>query len=320
MSDSINSILLPEETQQLDHQAPETVCSVEATTSSQNDDCGKHSAVIREKSWPEKLLSVNILAEEFEGMSKNQQKKLYKKKLFEDTRLEKRQQERERLKQKRKALKEAGLEVPRRTRARFYKDITYCNHNVVIDFDFYDLMCESDIRMAIKQVNACYSLNRKAEFPLKLHVSSFSGPTKDLFVKLQPGSIHWDLSFQEEDYIELFPKEKIVYLTSDSENVLQSMDEEKVYIIGGIVDHNQHKGLCLQRAKNRGIAHAQLPINKFVHMSTRKVLTINHVFEILSKSLATKDWKDAFFSVIPKRKGLTDLSAQEGDKEEEEKK
>lgn len=50
-----------------------------------------------------------------------------------------------------------------------------------------------------------------------------------------------DISIRKEHYSEVLAKAELVYLTSDSPNVLEELDPQKAYVIGGLVDHNHHK-------------------------------------------------------------------------------
>jgi len=84
------------------------------------------------------------------------------------------------------------------------------------------------------------------------------------------------LYWEEKGYMDVFEKDKLVYLTSDSPNVLEAVTPDKYYIIGAIVDRNRLKGATYNQALEQGIATARLPIDEYLQMSTRKVLTINH--------------------------------------------
>ncbi|GAA6008074.1 hypothetical protein JCM10207_007018 [Rhodosporidiobolus poonsookiae] len=111
------------------------------------------------------------------------------------------------------------------------------------------------------------------------------------------------------------PKTSVIYLTGDSPNILATLEEGKTYILGGIVDRNRHKRLCLDKADRLGIAHAQLPIGEFLpEMHTRKVLTVNQVYEILinyaaaeteavdGEAQGSNGWREALRKVMPERK------------------
>ncbi|XP_038648729.1 tRNA methyltransferase 10 homolog A-like isoform X2 [Scyliorhinus canicula] len=87
-----------------------------------------------------------------------------------------------------------------------------------------------------------------------------------------------------------------MYLTSHSGQLKKNMDEnDKGWV--------NWKGLTHNKALEFGIAHAQLPLGNYVKMDSRKVLTVNHVFEIILAYLEKKDWQEAFFTVLPQRKG-----------------
>ena len=108
-------------------------------------------------------------------------------------------------------------------------------------------------------------------------------------------------------------KSSIIYLSGDSPNILSTIDPSKTYIIGGIVDKNRYKSLCLNKAISQGIPHAQLPLAEFLpQMGTRKVLTVNHVVEIIVKWIEMRDWEKAFLSVMPQRKFRVDENNEPG--------
>ncbi|KAM3940634.1 tRNA methyltransferase 10 homolog A [Leptodactylus fuscus] len=240
-----------------------------------------------------------------EVMSKRQMKKMIKQKQWEDQR-ELRKQKRKEKRQKRKLVRQAQLaqspedNVSKKAR----REIQPSKVRLVIDCSFDDLMALRDVKKLNKQIRRCYAENRRATHPVQLYLTSHGGQLKSNMDEYDKGWINWkDIQIKSEHYKDLMKPEDLVYLTSDSPEVLHELDETKVYIIGGLVDHNHHKGITYKQALELGISHAQLPLGSFVKMNSRKVLAVNHVFEIILAFLEKKDWKEAFFSVLPQRKG-----------------
>jgi Trm5-related predicted tRNA methylase len=51
----------------------------------------------------------------------------------------------------------------------------------------------------------------------------------------------FQVNFHSESYTDIFQSNDLIYLTSDSDNIISSLQEDKVYVIGGLVDHNLYK-------------------------------------------------------------------------------
>jgi tRNA (guanine9-N1)-methyltransferase len=196
---------------------------------------------------------------------------------------------------------------------RFERDSS--KYQICLDCSFEELMTEREVNSLALQIRYCYATNKKADHPVKVTVSSLSGETLDQLCKVS-GFEHWtNRSFchTANSVDDTYPeKSKLVYLTSDSEAVLEKLEDDHVYIIGGIVDRNRLKRAAIDRAEALGIATARLPIDNYFSMVTTKVLTCNHVFDILIKFRQNgDDWKKAFLDVLPGRKAATEKGAAE---------
>ena len=259
-------------------------------------------------------------------LSKKQMKRIERNKKWIEGRKERRKNEKEKRKKKIAQLKESGQFQTKSDKIAKLVPMEKSRNRVsiVIDCDFQNQMNDNEMKKLVKQINRCYSINKHSEAPCQLYITSIRGLIKDKFIKCQPGYVNWDAHCLECDWKEMFSdKNKVIYLSSESENVLpepkEISDSSKIFIIGGLVDHNRHKGLCHQMAQVSGFAHARLPIDEHIKMTQRRVLAVNHgmnfhlfvnfvylflflVFEIMLLASNGLAWADAFVKVIPQRK------------------
>ncbi|PRP78224.1 RNA (guanine-9-)-methyltransferase domain-containing protein [Planoprotostelium fungivorum] len=189
--------------------------------------------------------------------------------------------------------------------------------SIIFDLDFDSLMLDKEIRSLSSQLVFCYASNKKLETPVHMAFTSFNGRLADQ-LKLHNGFSHWKIDMHPEHFSKVYPLEKTVYLTAESDTVLQDIESDKHYVIGGIVDKNRHKtkGLTANKAKELGMNTARLPLEQYMDMSTRKVLTVNQVMEIICHYLSTKSWSKAMDVSIPMRKGA---HVKEGEEKSEKK-
>ncbi|KAG1146357.1 hypothetical protein G6F37_001534 [Rhizopus arrhizus] len=264
----------------------------------------------------------DITDPKFAGLSKNAIKKLLKDEMWEETRGDRTREKREKFKQRRKERKrlvEEGILEPLPKRSKS-KHMTIGNVGVILDCAFSSLMIDKEIGSLRQQLGRSYSANVRAEKEsMKMTLTSVDDVLiKEMDAKA-PSWRNWkNVEISSESYIEKFDKESLVYLTADSENVVHELEEGKTYIVGAIVDKNRYKNLCKNKADEQGIKTARLPIGDYIRLSSRKVLAINHVLEIMVKWLDCRNWEEAFMKVIPERKLKDSELINQNESEDEE--
>ncbi|KPM10486.1 tRNA (Guanine-1)-methyltransferase-like protein 2 [Sarcoptes scabiei] len=192
-----------------------------------------------------------------------------------------------------------------------------CQANIIIDCDYQNYMNEDELKKLCNQLNRCYSLNRHSDAPVNLYFTSIKGKLQNFMKSLHPGYARWDVFLSEKHWSEIFSS-KIIYLTGDSSNILpdckEIQDSNDIFVIGGLIDHNRHKGLSLKRAiEEYKVQHSRLPLDLHIKLTQSRILSIPHVFEIMLNAVnkSMDDWSMIFKKVIPIRKQqlqiITDL-------------
>lgn len=141
-----------------------------------------------------------------------------------------------------------------------------------------------------------YSENRRHVKPFDLHIcgiqlessifKNLSGQVPSLLRKSSPTGVH------SECFTELFPKERLVMLTPDSDNVLEySFDD--IYVVGGIVDFGRNDPLTLAKAKKLGIRSARLPLDNLrMREGDSRELPMSSAISVIRERQVNNNWNE----------------------------
>ncbi|XP_073520790.1 tRNA methyltransferase 10 homolog C [Phyllobates terribilis] len=176
---------------------------------------------------------------------------------------------------------------------------------LIFDMAYERYMSQREMENTVSQIQMCDGFNKSSKEPFHLHFCNLqpNGPYHKELVKRYDGAFdNLLITTTEKSHVDIFPKDRLVYLTADSPNVLKTFEHDKIYIIGAFVDKSQKTGVSLGNAKRLQLATARLPIDSFLKWTRGgKNLTLNNVIEILMTVKDTGDWKTAMSSV-PTRK------------------
>ena len=248
----------------------------------------------------------------FNDLSKTAQKKLVKIRMKKEAQKIKKQTTKQKSQREQhqdndgERLSKKVIKTQRRERVR---EALSTGLKVAIDCSMEDAMSPKEICKLCRQIQAAYGSNSRSDNPFHLYLTGLKKDSKT-YVECQrqcPGFENYLIDVNELMHHQLFKSDIIVYLTPDSPNLLQTLDPNKVYIIGGLVDENLDTGLTYKSAQELHIETARLPVDLYMNKTNpgaHCVMPINHVMNILLDIHGGHTWPDVFSMYLPQRKGF----------------
>lgn len=225
------------------------------------------------------------------------------------------------------------LSLKKRNREQF--KLSYdSNFKICFDLSYDEFMSEREIKSLSIQLSYCYSLNKKNKNKISYYFTNISNKLRNILN--QRHAERWSVHYYDKPFYlveELINLNKeFVYLSPNAEEELEDVNENQIYIIGGLVDRtidtnrslsrveyiqkneiNKNDEIKIEENKINDDTHnsiklitRKLPLKKYLNNLKNTVLNINTVVEILSCYMDMekdqKNWKKAIETAIPKRK------------------
>lgn len=179
---------------------------------------------------------------------------------------------------------------------------------ILVDCSYDDLMRQGEINSRNSQLIFCYSTSMKmdVERPLRLSVIGASTSLFDFLQRVQMNGV-WSANITTRSLESLIKSneidiQRLVYLTADADNEINTYCSSNTYIIGGLVDRNRHNGITLRKAQALGIRTGKLPLHKYCDLTGSIVLSINHIFSFMTYLHCGMSFKEVVDIIVPRRK------------------
>lgn len=159
-------------------------------------------------------------------------------------------------------------------------------------------MSPKQFRTLARQVKNVFSINRKNRQPFGMHFcnANMEHSTMKIIQELMPKMLKssFPLECHPESVGELFPLDRLIYITPYSTNIIQEYNPVDLFVLPGFIDSGNDGPITLARAKELGVRAAWIPINHYLTWaSPRKQLPFNILTDMLLDFKNTRDWKVA---------------------------
>ena len=124
---------------------------------------------------------------------------------------------------------------------------------VVINCSFGEFMGDRENRSLAQQVKLVYTLLKRMRANFQLHLTSLDAQNPASAHLANSGLSGWKVQVHDESAWELFPSEDLVILSPDATECLETIDEDKIYVIGGLVDRRIQKKRTFDQAKDQDL-------------------------------------------------------------------
>ena len=135
---------------------------------------------------------------------------------------------------------------------------------IVLDMDYRHLMSVRERTNTVKQILDAMGYNLQMKNPFFFHLTGVGDSPEQQFKRFNDITARFEVNATAESYLDLFPREQLVYLSPDAPVELQHFDPNLVYIVGGLVDKKFQVRESFSRAREQKIKMARIPLDTYL--------------------------------------------------------